>query len=112
MHRPSLTRTPSLTQALSQSSSSSNSTSHSSELPVNRTPSPSVPSILPPEGSDEGEPMSLSDLLAPNDVLEVQDLEHDLEWVLMTNVTCRRNGAGSKRCRFRRTSRGSKPYLF
>jgi hypothetical protein len=34
------------------------------------------------EGSDEGEPMSLSDLLAPDDVFEVQDLEHDLEQAL------------------------------
>src|SRR5580693_5874548 len=75
-------RTPSLTRTLSQSSSSSNSTPHSSEPPgqaqLDRSPSP----IPPPEGSDEGEPMSLSDLPAPSDISGVQDLEHDLEQAL------------------------------
>ena len=54
-----------LTRTISQSSSSSNSTPHSNEL--NRTPSSSVALIRPPEGSDKGEPMPLSDLPAPSD---------------------------------------------
>jgi len=62
------------------SSSSSNSTPHSSKPPsqpqLSKTPLPSMLSI--PPGSDEGEPMSLSDFPAPNDVSEVQDLEQDL----------------------------------
>src|SRR5260221_14419209 len=77
-------RTPSLT--LSPSSSSSNSPPHPSEPPgqpqLSRTPSPSVLSIPPPGDSDEGEPMSLSDLPVPSDVSEVQDLEQDLEQAL------------------------------
>ncbi|KAI9451888.1 hypothetical protein F5148DRAFT_1378754 [Russula earlei] len=80
-------RTPSLTRTVSPSSSSSNSTPHTSESPgqaqMNDAPSLSVLSIPPPpEGSDEGEPMSLSDLPVPSDVSELQDLEEDLEQAL------------------------------
>jgi hypothetical protein len=64
MQTPSLMWTPSLTHAdtLSRGRFLSHHLPrilpHSSELP-----------IPPPEGSDEGEPMSLSNLLAPNDVV-------------------------------------------
>lgn len=51
---------------------------------MNSAPSLSVLSIPPPpEGSDEGEAMSESDLAVPSNVsAEVQDLEHDLEQAL------------------------------
>ena len=48
---------------------------------LSRTRSPSVLSIPPPEGSDEGEPMSLGDWPVSSNISEVQDLEQDLEQV-------------------------------
>jgi hypothetical protein len=49
---------------------------------MDSAPSLSVLSIPPPpEISDEGEPMSLSDLPVPSDI-ETQDLEQDLEQAL------------------------------
>ena len=80
-------RTPSLTRTLSQSSSSSNSTPHTSESPgpvqMDSVPSLSVLSIPPPpESLDEGDHTSLSDLPAPSDVSDAQDLEQDMEQAL------------------------------
>ncbi len=80
-------RTPSLTRTLSPSSSSSNSTPHTSESPgpaqMDNAPSLGVLSIPPPpESHDEGEYTSLSDLPAPSDLSDTQDLEQDLEQAL------------------------------